>query len=73
MSNLNFGIETSSMLLLLGHIVQPQSMHRLQTGLVLLCKMPKARLEQESQENLQETCCFKQAEKMCILSWQALE
>jgi hypothetical protein len=61
------------MLFVLGYIVQSQSMHRLQTGLVLLSEVPKARLEQESQENLQETCCFKQAERICTLSWQALE
>jgi hypothetical protein len=61
------------MLFLLGYIVQSQSMQRLQTGLVLLSKVPKARLEQESQENLQETCCFKQSERICTFSWQALE
>ncbi|KAF5849039.1 hypothetical protein GGP41_010120 [Bipolaris sorokiniana] len=43
-TNPNFGIETSSMLLLLGHIVEFQAMHRLQTGLILLSKVPKARL-----------------------------
>jgi len=61
------------MLFLLGRIFQSQSMQRLQTGLILLSKVPKARLEQESQENLQETCCFEQAEGICTLSWQALE
>jgi hypothetical protein len=48
-------------------------MRRLQTGLILLSKVPKARLEEKSQENLQETCRFKQAERIYALSWQALE
>jgi len=61
------------MLFLLGHILQSPSMQRLQAGLILLRKVPKARLEQESQENLQEACCFKQAEGICALSWQVLE
>jgi len=61
------------MLLLQGRIFQPQSMQRLQTGLILLSKVPKARLEQESQENLQGACCFEQAEEICTFSWQALE
>jgi hypothetical protein len=60
------------MLFLLGRILRSQSMQRLQTGLILLSKVPKARLEQEPQENLQEACCFEQAEGICTLSWQAL-
>jgi hypothetical protein len=60
------------MLFLLGRILQSQAMQRLQTGLVLLSKVPKARLEQGSQENLQEACCFEQAEGICTFSWQAL-
>jgi hypothetical protein len=47
-------------------------MQRLQTGLILLIKVPKAGLEQEPQENLQEACCTEQAEGLCTLSWQAL-
>jgi hypothetical protein len=60
------------MLFLLGRILQSQSMQRLQTGLILLGKVPKARLEQESQENLQEACYPEPAEGIYTLSRQAL-
>jgi hypothetical protein len=61
------------MLFLLGHIVESQAMHRLQTGLILFSKVPKARLEQKPQENMQETCCFKPAERIYTLYREALE
>jgi hypothetical protein len=48
LSSLNFGTQTSSMLFLLERILESQTMQRLQTGLILLSKVPKARLEQES-------------------------
>ena len=48
-------------------------MQRLQAGLILLSKVPKARLGQESQENLQADYCFEQAEGIYTLSWQVLE
>jgi hypothetical protein len=47
-------------------------MQRLQTSLILLRKVPKAKLEQESQENLQEAGCFEPAQGIYTLSWQAL-
>jgi hypothetical protein len=71
-SGTNFSFETSCMLFLLGRILQSQPMQRLQTGLILLSKVPKARLEQGSQENLQEACCLEPAEGIYTLSWQAL-
>jgi len=58
---------------LLGYILKYQSMRRLQKSLMLLIKVPKARLEQESQGTVQEAYCFEQAEGICALSWQALE
>jgi hypothetical protein len=60
------------MLLLLGHILQPQEMCCLQTGLILLSKVLKAGLEQLSQEDMQENCCFEQKERTYASYWQEL-
>jgi hypothetical protein len=61
------------MLFLLEHVIQAQSMRRLQTGLVLLSRVPKAGLEKKSQENLQETYDLEQAQRICTRSQKALE
>jgi hypothetical protein len=63
-SNSSFGIEASSMLFLLEHVIQAQSMHRLQKGLVLLSRVPEAGLEKKSQENLQEAYGLEQAQRI---------
>jgi hypothetical protein len=48
-------------------------MRRLQTGLVLLCRVPKAGLEKKSQEDLQEACSLEQAQRIRTRSQKALE
>jgi hypothetical protein len=56
------------MLFLLEHIIQAQSMRRLQTSLVLLSRVPNTGLEKKSQANLQEACGLEQAQRICTRS-----
>jgi hypothetical protein len=53
------------MLFLLEHVIQAQSVRRLQTGLVLLSRVPEAGLEEKSQGNLQEAYGLEQAQRIC--------